>query len=436
MSDALPLPPRPNIEQYKKLAKDFQSACKSSDPGAIRDWAARWAEAIVRLQGLEIVPEVRRQIDSDAERMEQRWHKFKQTNERAARCTLADAQFFIARGHGFLSWPKFARHLEALTRADSPVSQFEAAVDAIVSGGSAALDKLLRENPELVHARSAREHRSTLLHYVSANGVEDFRQKTPKNIVEIAKLLLKAGADVNAESDAYSGRSTALGLTATSCHPENAGVQLPLMELLIGQGAIIEGPDGCGAVNSCLGNGRGQAAEFLASRGARLDLEGAAGVGRLDIVKSFFNHDGSLKPPATPKQMQDGFAWACEFGRTSVVDFVLQRGMDLDAKLRHHGQTGLHWAAYGGHVDTVKLLIERGAPIDAKDESYEGTPLGWALYAWGNSRSAKQEPYYEVVALLVRAGARLDPTWYEAAENRPAAEKIRSDPRMRAALGD
>ena len=98
MSDALPLPPRPNLEQYKKLAKDFQHACKSSDAVAIRDWAARWAETIVRLQGLEITPEVRRQIDVDAERIEQRWHKFEKANERAARCTLANAQFFVARG--------------------------------------------------------------------------------------------------------------------------------------------------------------------------------------------------------------------------------------------------------------------------------------------------------------------------------------------------
>ena len=224
--------------------------------------------------------------------------------------------------------------------------QFEAAVDAIVSGDLATLKKLLSENPELVRARSTREHRSTLLHYVSANGVEDFRQKTPKNIVEITKLLLKAGADVNAESDAYGGRSTTLGLTATSWHPEDAGVQLPLMELLIDHGAIIDGPDGGSAVNGCLHNGRGEAAEFFASRGARLDLEGAAGVGRLDVVKSFFNDDGSLKPPATQQQMKDGFAWACQFGRTSVVDFLLQRGMDVDAKLKHDGQTGLHWAAY------------------------------------------------------------------------------------------
>src|SRR5215470_12627272 len=392
MSDALPLPPRPNLEQYKKLAKDFQHACKSGEPGAIRDWAARWAETIAGLQGLEITPEIRRQIDFEAERMERHWNKFKQTNERATRCTLASAQFFIARGHGFASWPKFARHLEGLARANSPVSAFEAAVEAIVNGDLATLENLLLENPKLVRTRSTREHRSTLLHYVSANGVEDYRQKTPKNIVEITKLLLKAGADVNAESDAYGGRSTTLGLTATSWHPENAGVQLPLMELLINHGAIIDGPDGGSAVNGCLHNGRGEAAEFFASRGAKLDLEGAAGVGRLDVVKSFFKSDGSLKPSATRQQMKDGFAWACEFGRTGVVEFLVARGIEVDARLKHDGQTGLHWAAYGGHVDTVKLLLQHGATVDAKDESFGGTPLGWALYGWG-SPDAESEHY-------------------------------------------
>ena len=60
---------------------------------------------------------------------------------------------------------------------------FEAAADAVVSGDITALAKLLSENPALVTERSPREHRSTLLHYVSANGIEDFRQKTPQNIV-------------------------------------------------------------------------------------------------------------------------------------------------------------------------------------------------------------------------------------------------------------
>src|SRR5262247_2629030 len=431
----LPLPPHPNLNQYRKLAKDFQTACMSNDPGAIRNWAASWIERIARLRGHEITSEVRRRIDFDAEQMENRWRTYVATNERAARCRLTDAQFFVARGHGFASWPKFAKHLEGLQRSDSPISKFEAAVDAIVNGDAASLETILRENPRLARARSTRDHRSTLLHYISANGVEDFRQMTPKNIIEITRLLLKAGADVNAESDAYGGRSTTLGLTATSWHPENAGVQLPLMELLIDHGAIIDGPDGGGAVNGCLHNGRGEAAKFLASRGARLDLEGAAGVGRLDVVKSFFNDDGSLKSTATEQQLKDGFAWACEFGRTSVVDFLLQKSLDVDAKLKHNGQTGLHWAAFGGHVDTVKLLLERGASIDVKDENFSKTPLGWALYGWGAPENQGRADYYEVVALLAQAGAKLDQEWYEDDfDRRRAAERMRSDPRMLAAL--
>jgi ankyrin repeat protein len=434
MSDALPLPPHPNLEQYKKLAKDLQRACKSGDPDAIRDWAARWVETLARLQGQAITSETQREIHRDIERVERQWCKIQKSNEHVARCALADAQFFVARCHGFESWPKFAKHLEALTRANSPVSKFELAADAIVNGDRATLSKLLRDSPELVRARSTREHRSTLLHYVSANGIEDFRQKTPKNVVDITNLLLEAGADVNADSDAYGGRSATLGLTATSCHPEEAGVQIPLMELLIDRGAIIDGPDGGSAVTDSLHNGRGEAAELLAKHGARLDLEGAAGVGRLDIVRSFFNDDGSLKPPATPKQMKNGFAWACEFGRTTVVDFLLQRGTELSAKLPHNGQTGLHWAAYGGHAKTVKLLLERGALVDAKDESFDGTPLGWTLYAWGNS--SERGHYYEVVALLVRAGAKLDSPWFEVddEERRRTVQTLRADSRMQAAL--
>ncbi len=430
MSDALPLPSRPNLEQYKKLAKDLVKACKSGEPDAIRAWTAQWLEKLVDVHVIAPLYDPRRGDFRDhlTDKLEKLARSTLTNPVRDRHCILTDAQLVIARGHGFASWPKFAKHLEALARANSPVSKFEAAADAIVSGDLVMLKKLLSENAELVRERSTREHRSTLLHYVSANGVEDFRQKTPKNIVEITSLLLKAGADVNAESEAYGGRSTTLGLTATSWHPEAAGVQLPLMELLIDHGAIIDGPDGGSAVDGCLHNGRGQAAEFLANRGARLDLEGAAGVGRLDVVKRFFKDDGSLKPPATQKQMNDGFAWACEFGRTSVVDFLLQRGMEVDAKLRHHGQTGLHWAAYGGHVDTVKLLLERGAPINAKDESFGGTPLAWALYAWAHlPPEANRGKHYEVVVLLAGAGATVEEKWL-------ADPEMRADPRMLAAL--
>ncbi len=423
--DAKPLPPQPNFEQYKKQAKDLVKACKSGADGK-----ATWA-GLAKKFGLTTAQFVQR-----IKKHHPRLGKLPDAKILTARFALADAQWVIARELGFESWPKLKKHAEGLAHASSPISQFELAVDAIVAGDADTLKKLLRENPELIRARSTREHRSTLLHYVSANGVEDFRQKTPKNIVEITKLLLEAGADVNAESDAYGGRSTTLGLTATSCHPEAAGVQIPLMKILIKYGAIIDGPDGGSGVHGCLHNGRKEAAEFFANHGARLDLEGAAGVGRMDVVKSFFNDDGTLKPTATQQQLKDGFAWACEFGRTAVVEFLLQSGMELDTKLKHHGQTALHWAAYGGWADTVKLLLEHGASVHAKDETFDGTPLEWALYEWGNSPVwAGRGNYYEVVTLLVRAGATLNPHWPDDDKERQhALEKARSDPRMRAAL--
>ena len=189
-------------------------------------------------------------------------------------------------------------------------------------------------------------------------------------------------------------------------------------------------------VNACLGNGRGQAAEHLAKRGAPLDLEGAAGVGRLDLVKTFFNEDGSLKTNATLTQMECGFAWACQYGRTNVVEFLL--GMGLKVDVMPHGITGLHWAAYTARVDIVKLLLERKAPIQLRDGRHRGTPLGWALHAWGDPPpEPKAEPrqYCEVVALLVAAGATVD----AALPADPTArsllvEKMRADARMTAAL--
>lgn len=83
-----------------------------------------------------------------------------------------------------------------------PDAIFEAAVDAIVGGDEAAVKALMAQYPDLVRSRSSR-HGATLLHYVSANGVEDARQKTPANAVAIARILLEAGADPDATAEFY-----------------------------------------------------------------------------------------------------------------------------------------------------------------------------------------------------------------------------------------
>ena len=228
-----------------------------------------------------------------------------------------------------------------------------------------------------------------------------------------------------------------MGLAATSYHPAKAGVQLELLQELLDAGASVDGaPGGWNPLVAALHNGRGDAAVFLANRGARLDLEGAAGTGRVDLLSRFIKEDGGLDAGATKKHLDYGFIWACEYGRASAVSFLLERGVKADTQLKH-GETGLHWAGFGGHAEIVQLLLRRNAPVNATEQSHGGTPLGWALYGWNNpAPEFRNARYYDVVEHLIRAGATVNWQWLESSNRGSSlAAKLRADPQMMAALG-
>lgn len=420
--DARALPPRRSLEDYASLAADLVKANESGDVEALRRLADHYG-----LQGSLTREQLRATLDKRLDKL--------LGSGRTAGLSVSSAESLIADSHGFADWAGLANHLDALTREDSTVSLFETAVDAVIGGDLARLDALLRSRPELIRARSTRKHRATLLHYVSANGVEDFRQRTPPNAVAVADKLIESGAEVDAVL--ADGQSTTLGLVATSVHPAAAGVQIPLLNTLQAAGASVDGSaGGWNPVTAALANGRGDAAAFLAGRGARLDLEGAAGVGRLDLVQSYFKADGGLTPNATRAQLESGFAWACEYGHPAVVAFLLDTGFEIDGKLRHDGQSGLHWAAYGGHEEVVRLLLERGAPVNARDPTHGGTPLGWAIYGWAEGvPEFRAGRYYEVATILIAAGAIVEPEWLDESERGlPLTRRVGEDPRMLAVL--
>jgi len=419
--DVLPLPPRPDLHHYRKRAKDLVKACNSQDSAAIRAWAARWVRDLIELQPDDEQVQHRR----DAERYADQIADFARARLAPAECALAQAQFVIARAHGFESWPKLAHHLEALVGMPTPASAFEEAADAIIAGDRATLERLLGEHPDLVHARSSRHHRATLLHYVSANGVENYRQETPPNIVEIARLLLDAGAEVEAEADVYGGGATTLGLVMTSAHPRRAGVQSDLADLLLERGARIDP----GSVRSCLVNGCPEAAEYLARRGVPIGLTEAAGIGRIDLVERHFDEHRSLAEPAWRQEVGSALMMAVWYTRTDVVAFLLDRGFDPGWKVRDDGEsrTALHLAAYEGRVAIVDLLLRRGAPVNVTDDVHGTTPLVWALHAWLAEGRTDQESYRGVVRLLGEAGARVQAEWIDDA-------RVRADPALFAAL--
>ena len=368
------------------------------------------------------------QIDAHAERVAGFARETLPGANASSTDATAQAEFVIARVHGFLSWPNFATHVEQLARAGSPISAFEAGASAIVSGDMATLERLLREHPELIHSRSTREHRATLLHYVSANGVESYRQVSPKNIAGITRMLLAAGADVDAEADVYDGRCTALGLVATSAPPFDAGVQRDVMDVLLEHGARMD-RDGLagrtvGLVRACLANGQPEAARYLASRGAPLDLAGAAGLGRVDAVARAFDGQGGPAPDTLKAERLDGFSLACAYGQARTVDVLLDHGVEADAELKDHGEghTGLHVAAFYGHLDVVELLLRRGARVDVVDKTWGTTPLVWALTGWSRTPAADAGVFHPVVACLVAAGANVRPELLE-------GDKVRAGPR-------
>jgi ankyrin repeat protein len=306
---------------------------------------------------------------------------------RSAAMDGADAKLAIARWYEFDSWDRLAEYVDAVRQEGSPVQRFETAVEAVITGDIAALRSLLDADPALVRARSTRitpqdppRHGATLLHYLAANGVEGYRQVSPPNAVEVARLLLERGAEVDALADMYGGQCTTMSMLVSSTPPAQAGVQVPLVETLIDSGASVEARGGGGWTSpllTALVFGFRDPAEALVRRGARVDtLTAAAGLGRLDRARA-------LLPSADATDRHRALALAAQLGHAEVVGLLLDAGEDpnrYNPKGGHAHSTPLHQAALANHEAVVRLLVERGARLDMRDTIYKATPLGWAQH--------------------------------------------------------
>jgi ankyrin repeat protein len=350
MSSADPLPFKATLEEYQREADLLFRALKAGDDAAA--WQFKWMHP--RFRGKSVA------------------------DVRAAALDLAGAQAVVAHDYGFATWADLAGFTGSVGR-NGPVLRFETAVEAVVSGDVGTLRSMLRDHPELVRARSTRRHHATLLHYVGANGVETGRQKTPENAVEVATILLEAGAEVDALADMYEVKCTTMSLVVSSGHPANAGLQGALAETLLDHGAALEGPGSNwqSALMTALAFGYLSTAEMLVRRGARLDhVAAAAGLGRLEDT-------ARLLPRADARSRHIALALAAQHGHADVVRMLLDAGEDpsrYNPEGYHPHATPLHQAVWSNHLDVVRLLVERGARMDLRDTVYQSTPLGWAIH--------------------------------------------------------
>ena len=70
--------------------------------------------------------------------------------------------------------------------------------------------------------------------------------------------------------------------------------------------------------------------------------------------------------------------FAARDGYKEIVELLIAKGADVNAKDNDGGTTPLHHAASYGRNEVVELLIAKGADVNAKD-NYGGTPLDRAI---------------------------------------------------------
>ncbi|HET9839214.1 MAG TPA: ankyrin repeat domain-containing protein [Candidatus Angelobacter sp.] len=236
----------------------------------------------------------------------------------------------------------------------------EEMLKACEQGDLGKVRELLTRDSTLVNAKGA--HRKTPLHWAAE-----------KNHTELARILIGAGADLDVE---VSWGMTPLQWAANMGSREVA-------EVLLEHGA-----------------------------GPQLNMWCAAGLGMLEVVKSFFDGPDRLKPiagqartrdlgdgrwgkSAPPESyaelVSDAFHIAARNGHVETAKFLLEKGADINHR-GFFGAPGLHWAAINGHKPMVEFLIDHGADLSLRDQQFNATALGWAL-----------ERKQEAIAELLRA---------------------------------
>jgi hypothetical protein len=265
---------------------------------------------------------------------------------------------------------------------------FRQAVDAIDAGDADRLQKILNAHPKLASERLCSPGSwlrdqiggaldsffpdPYLLWFVSEDAVRN--NFLPANIALIAGIIIQKAKSEKASS-LQEQLDYTLKLVAWSWVARQYNVQIELMNLLINEGAEIDGIS-----NDALVNGNFAAAEYLLSRGEKPSLPTSLCLDRWEEADE-------LAKTASPDQKQFSLVLAALNGKAKAVARVIGYGqIDINKPSDHlySHATALHHAVWSGSMETVKVLVEAGANLAIKDTLYEGTPLGWAEY--GNKK--------------------------------------------------
>jgi ankyrin repeat protein len=326
--------------------------------------------------------------------------RFENYDPEAPSLSDADARLLIANQEGYAYWGKYESYLHL----DPAVQRV---IVAVRSGDIEILRDSLGADPAAANPRWVAGFRrptpipnDSIPLFCLSEGV--FRgTNTQHNAYDMTRMLIAAGANIHIEGDIVLESAISFDV-------------IDAVAALLDSGAAIDGVDGDGAPMAyAMHFGFVEVAELLGRRGATRDLRFAAGLGELDLVKSWFDADGSLKPGAgaladpygqefkqrgqspfrcertRPNILSQALCFACVHNRLEVVDFVLAQGADINAVVPGLDMkaTVLHRVATANgrftrsEIETaIRFLLDRGADPAIRDEVHHSTPIGWAWH--------------------------------------------------------
>jgi ankyrin repeat protein len=341
-----PLPPNPNLDKQRKLAKALA-----------RDYWRGYPKAVERVRALHPKPPALEDF------------------------ALSDAQLVIARGYGFASWPQLKHKIDSSTK--SPAELFKAAVEM---GDVDQVRQLLRAHRDLVSHINAPmfSFKSPAVHVARTNlamldlllahgadlnartgwekgGFGVLEQVNP----EQAAPLIARGARINIWAAANLGMMAELATLVAKdpalVHAKGGDGKRPLhfartvevARFLIEHGAEIDALDDdhdSTPAQHLIGD-HPDVAGFLVAKGARSDLLLAAALGDLNLVSNHLNADpGSI----AMRVDQDWFP---------MIDTAANGGHIYQWTLGFH-VSAFDIARMRRHTEVLELLLQRAGPLD------------------------------------------------------------------------
>ncbi len=212
------------------------------------------------------------------------------------------------------------------------------------------------------------------------------------NSVEMARLLIAKGADIN--SGSYPALNSAINQERRD-----------LCQFLIQRGADANAKDKWGhtslyyairkdnldLMNILIANGAKVDIKHLGEATGETALHYAATTGKTEAVKLLLKAGANIN--AKDDRGRNVLHRAVQSADGEIVALLVGKGAEIDAKDDESGFTALHHAARLGNTNAAEVLIAKGADINAKDKQGH-TPLYVAV-----------NHDYQVAELLVNKGA-------------------------------